>query len=338
MTKITYLLGAGASFNALPIVSDIPLSLINIKHTLANSKLDLSPTEKFNVESVYTKKQIKDFFLQDLQWLIEESMNHASIDTYAKKLYLKKQFTELHRLKVAFSAYLTLAQSIQPADNRYDSFYASILSDSCYTLPQNVRVLSWNYDLQLEKAYSEYSDDKSVSQNQKHLNIYSKYNNIISNTNKFSVFKLNGSCTIIGKNAQHHGYSNAFSNKITLQFLEEVLRNYCLLRFENSEYKVGLSFAWESYSSSSSDSIINLSKDATSDTSILIVIGYSFPYFNREVDRDIINNMKNLSKVYFQSPDAKNISERFLSIVPESKNIQLILRENVNQFLLPNEL
>jgi len=70
----------------------------------------------------------------------------------------------------------------------------------------------------------------------------------------------------------------------------------------------------------------------------LIVIGYSFPYFNREIDREIIANMNNLKKVYFQSLDAENLKERFLSIRDDLKDNQLLVRKDCGQFLLPNEL
>ena len=48
--------------------------------------------------------------------------------------------------------------------------------------------------------------------------------------------------------------------------------------------------------------------------------------------------MYNLRKVYFQSPDAENIKDRFLSIRDNLKDNQLLVRKNCEQFLLPNEL
>lgn len=338
MQKITYLFGAGASCNALPLVKEIEMSMINLKLTLASSDLKLSSEEKFRQDSTNTKQEVLDFFIRDLIWLIEKAGHHASIDTFAKKLYLKKQSSELLRLKATFSAYLILIQCMKVADNRYDSFYASILSDSWIKFPENIRILSWNYDLQFEKSFSEYSDDDQVIQNQIHLNVISKFSNFVSNINRFTIFKLNGSSTMIGNDEQHKSLHNSFSNTLTREFLEKVIRNYDLVKSEDSQYKSGLSFAWENHSDSKENSVLNLAKNATFDTSVLIVIGYSFPYFNREIDKSFLSNMKNLKKVYFQSPDAENIRERFLTIMPELKEKELILKNDVNQFLLPNEL
>jgi len=70
----------------------------------------------------------------------------------------------------------------------------------------------------------------------------------------------------------------------------------------------------------------------------LIVICYSFPFFNRNVDSQIIKTMKELKKVYFQAPDSDLIKERFQAIrddIPENK---LVPRIDIEQFLLPNEL
>ena len=62
----------------------------------------------------------------------------------------------------------------------------------------------------------------------------------------------------------------------------------------------GLSFGWEC--NDSEWSIIPNVKEDSADTDILIVVGYSFLYFNRETDREIILSMKQLRKVYFQAP------------------------------------
>ena len=74
----------------------------------------------------------------------------------------------------------------------------------------------------------------------------------------------------------------------------------------------------------------------------LVIIGYSFPYFNREVDRLILQNMNQLKNVYIQSlPDnAVEIAQRFQNLRTDfnikSNNLKIIT--DVNQFYLPPEL
>jgi len=70
----------------------------------------------------------------------------------------------------------------------------------------------------------------------------------------------------------------------------------------------------------------------------LIVIGYSFPFFNREIDRKIIGNMEELEKVYFQAPDAETIKERFQAIRDDIDEKLLVTKKDIGQFLIPNEL
>jgi hypothetical protein len=48
--------------------------------------------------------------------------------------------------------------------------------------------------------------------------------------------------------------------------------------------------------------------------------------------------MTNLKKVYFQAPDAEDIRERFLAINDGVPPENLVLRKDVKQFTLPNEL
>ncbi len=96
-----------------------------------------------------------------------------------------------------------------------------------------------------------------------------------------------------------------------------------------------LSFAWEDYSTGKV--AIKRAIESTSETEILVVIGYSFPFFNRFVDRDIIRSMNRLKKVYFQAPDAEVLKERFLAIRNDLKDENLIIRKDVHQFVFPIE-
>jgi hypothetical protein len=77
---------------------------------------------------------------------------------------------------------------------------------------------------------------------------------------------------------------------------------------------------------------------ATKNTEILVIIGYSFPFFNREVDRQILNSMLKLEKVYIQAPDATDLAERFEAVRDQIDPPKVIPYKEVGQFLLPNEL
>src|SRR5215217_3118752 len=83
MAKVTYLIGAGASAGCLPVVSQIPERLLDFYKFVHDNR---SGSEEEGFEFGYTLKQMEDDFLQELQVIIDESKNHQSIDTYAKKL------------------------------------------------------------------------------------------------------------------------------------------------------------------------------------------------------------------------------------------------------------
>jgi hypothetical protein len=74
-------------------------------------------------------------------------------------------------------------------------------------------------------------------------------------------------------------------------------------------------------------------------TDIVVVIGYSFPYFNREVDRYIFSNFtpRTTSKIYLQVPEPwfQSISNRFEGV---HKWLKMTPYTEVDQFLIPNEL
>src|SRR5208283_3946235 len=100
--------------------------------------------------------------------------HHASVDTLAKKFYLKGDDSSLRKLKAVLSAFLIVRQERKPVEKRYDSFFASVLYRDKVTrelqIPSNIRILTWNYDTQLEKAFYGFTDDsgevwKKVSTN-----------------------------------------------------------------------------------------------------------------------------------------------------------------------------
>jgi hypothetical protein len=68
------------------------------------------------------------------------------------------------------------------------------------------------------------------------------------------------------------------------------------------------------------------------------VIGYSFPFFNREVDRRLIGEMPLLRKIYIQDKDTEAIAQRIKAFRNDYSNIEFVHFKNYSQFVLPNEL
>ncbi|MDO6595736.1 hypothetical protein Q4512_02345 [Oceanihabitans sp. 2_MG-2023] len=309
--NITYLLGAGASYNALPVVEKIPETLLefafqfNPRIYLEYQKNDNPPDFKKNLicdyfdNTPFTKEKFTliDEFHKDILWLRKESRNHTSIDTYAKKLYLQEDFSLLKKLKYVLSCFFIFEQTSK-FDKRYDSFFASIL-ENLKEIPQNIKIVSWNYDSQLEIAFSKFSNT-SIEKSRNILNTFSKGNQLdnISNKQEFGVFKVNGTTTITDKNNNLYDLIQDYDiNKVKLinSFLE-IYENKQLF----TEHAPNMSFAWERFNENLQ--FYSDLRNTIDKTDIIIVIGYSFPFFNRKVDEFILNSIDNLKKIYVQDP------------------------------------
>jgi hypothetical protein len=278
--------------------------------------------------------------IDDLKWLLKNSKNHASIDTFAKKLFLtqKEYGDDYIRLKAALSAYFVLKQLPTKVHSRYDSFFASLLNGDARDFPQNVRILSWNYDFQFERAYSEYTGPEEIWRNKSNLNIITKRSRRNFIRDKFCIIKLNGSTELYRyRDRNEVSYYRNLHGSLTDEDFGMIIKNFAYSKFRKDEITTSLFFSWEEdYKDSDEEkTFIEEVADIASNTDVLVVIGYSFPYFNRRIDRQIIGNMKNLKKVYLQSPEADALKDRFKSIRDE---IELISISEKGQFYLPNEL
>lgn len=354
MANITYLLGAGASFDALPIVEKIPERLASFAsqfkiydfEKVIKDKQQSNIAEKhlFRFDNLDAQRReyekIKKFY-EDIIWLKVESKNHSSIDTFAKKLYLKND-SNLKKLKYILSCFFLYEQT-RNFDNRYDSFFASIL-ESITEIPKNLKIISWNYDSQLEIAFSNFTD-YSIEKSREVLNVLSKGDKIQDDLdiNKFTVFKVNGTTNVSNKTEGLYDIIPDF--KVTQESLVgsflEIYSSQILWRSHESR----MSFAWEK---PEEDSIYKLRiSGSIRNTDILVVIGYSFPFFNRKTDKFILNSMRNLKKVYVQDPNnAEDIIEKIKGFFPNSnknfaisdpKSIEFIPQIFKDQFFIPIE-
>lgn len=371
--NITYLLGAGASYNALPIVEQIPKALEEFANEFDPNKYGGRPKpidfvepegtivmrylyslSQSNVGSQYVQNfNLLKKFHADIVWLKKEAENHTSIDTFAKKLYLQEDWTNLKKLKVILSCFFLYIQNTEKGfDKRYDSFLASIL-DNLEDLPNEIRILSWNYDSQLETAFKRFSNYTTQVVKQK-LNRKSKGINDENqvNSSQFSLFKVNGTTSL---NRKEDNVIKEFDIVEEFNIDERTLISEFMRLYEGffiRDYKSSMSFAWEEFQKETGF-FKNLS-DSVSETEILIVIGYSFPFFNREIDKFILDSMPNLKRIYVQDPNhAIDIIEKVKGLTPrksfsintanrnrkmESHNtINYIPKTFADQFFIPIE-
>jgi hypothetical protein len=338
---ISFLFGAGASCHALPIVDQIPDAIEEFLSEIKDEKFLVSDTEGFNFPNLkHSKRDFQEEMWRTLEWMKDGAKNHASIDTFAKKLLITDQYRELIKLKAGLTCFFIYLQTKNNIDKRYDSFFAALINPSrqIYNLPDNLRVLSWNYDFQFEKAYSAYTKESNLGSNQSRLNISPSHLRE-TEEDRFAIFKLNGTTDV--HNIEWNiieNLHNSLNSTIDAGFMEVLVNSYAGFTRYSNKYKPLLTFAWES--DIISNQVLESAIKSTKDTEILVVIGYSFPFFNRDIDRKIIGEMKNLKKVYFQAPgrEAHNYIDRFQAIRNDLHHSNLIPIEDVNQFFLPHEL
>ncbi len=356
MANVTYLLGAGASANALPVVKNIPaalnelIDLINAETTITVS----SDQSGLDIGGMF--KLGKEILLSDLNWLKEKAERHSTIDTFAKKLTITNKTDDLIRLKYALSALLVYLEQNKPADKRYDTFFASIINNKGQ-LPNNIKIVSWNYDRQIEKAYLEYNPNNEIhyyEKARKELKFLTQFNYYVNNnpsSEKFEVIKLNGSIV----NLQYNKNLNSIPFEIELDLdpihnnnkLKMLCFNYSQFK-ERKEFKrPSLRFAWEDPSDwdegIQEETFINTVSNKMVATEILVIIGYSFPFFNREIDRKVWEYALNkVSKVYIQDIYPKDIETKLRATFPNEKfevvHIKVGSDISNDEFYLPSEL
>lgn len=355
MSKVVYLLGAGASYgnqrdennpkkfkiekpskegkstsisyhtcasiySGLPIVSELPGRLLYM-YSWLNDEI-----KTFKNDSL--EKRSLEQLAEDINWLHKESGRHATIDTFAKKLYVIGKDDDYCRLKRAFTIYLMWEQMNNPPDIRYDSFFAAILGDKYDDFPKDVSIISWNYDCQLELAYHEYCKLDSISEISIKLGVKDKVLGIKRDDSAgFRIMKLNG-CALIEDN---HCILDPFFNT----FHTPIGKMIGLYKYSSGN-KTLLSFAWEKMDDDYKSEISAQVYDAET----IVVIGYSFPFFNRKVDRFLFDSMPNLKNIYIQDPYADRIVQTLPSVIPShiypiTKVEKITTKE---QFYLPPEL
>ena len=175
MSKVVYLLGAGASFGTrengigspiltgLPIVQEIEGELENMANLLASMSLNDRELEECK------QRLIKDF--QDLRG----QCAGITIDSYARELWYQKDMRGFSRVELLLTIFFIFEQIVHKPDSRYKSFLLKVaLRDKVYDaleLPPKISILSWNYDNQIELAYRQFFGD-NYSYIRERLGIY----------------------------------------------------------------------------------------------------------------------------------------------------------------------
>lgn len=309
--KITYYLGAGASANAIPMVSGIN-EYLNYLNEFVGKRVRLQNNNSMQIgQSEYDSSKLIEFsdFLNKWYHKVKQA---PSIDTYAKRLFdnnKKKEYLEYKVfLTVAFHFFhycknkasdtnnkSDINLELNSLDGRYENLFRSINSIQNYSgfntiIPHCFNFITWNYDFQFE--YSRVLDilNEGTTQDTKIKTFYE------SMAGRF--IKLNGSALL--DKLQHGDYKsrmaiNQFDELFNLLFLI-----YHELINQGNEITT-FGFSWDK----NKVDLYNLPEIAQQ-TDILVVIGYSFPSFNRMIDKAFYSNLKSDCIIYTQGRDLQD--------------------------------
>ena len=339
--NITYLFGAGASCQALPVVNRISKELEHFSGILRS--------HTFNGQSEGTpNEQIKEELLQTLAEILVGIEDFGTIDGYARQLWLNKKFSQLIKFKAAISLYFTVRQLgppgifmvddrnfFQQIDRRYYPLLAKYMNqgNSGPVLPSNINVLTWNYDFQIELALMKIHNLEYASEVFDIVDIIPDLTH--KNLLRGQILHLNG---IAGAyNVESGMYSHIYNRHSKSAEFGDIIEK-CIFVYQSAvresiSFQQTFAFAWEN--SAVSQLAITNAKQILSATDIFVIIGYSFPDYNRDVDRELINSMNlNASSkmVFYQDPGATEID---LVEMFDLLEFEPSYRTDCSKFLIP---
>ncbi|MEJ7684834.1 MAG: hypothetical protein WKG06_44710 [Segetibacter sp.] len=325
--NITYFLGAGASARCLPVIDEMPERLYALQANIANNKY--SSYDDYQRDVIEPLEPKAKELIEDINWLIKEIKPHKTVDTLAKKFYLiSNRHQDLMKLKRLLIIYFLYEQGLkggeirkgitkETPDRRYDSFIASITNPSINntTLPGNFKIITWNYDLQFELALREYRPGLKINDIQKEIQaIPSQYylrNKVDVDFSKFVLVRLNGVAGI-GKFKQDEN-SNLFGSFFDTKYhslLSQIVQYYSVLNMPKTQAEENddlvFNYSWENADEfgnnlyGSINEIKQKAKYIMPETELLVIIGYSFPYFNKHIDKELFESFTKLKKIYIQ--------------------------------------
>jgi hypothetical protein len=337
MKNITYLFGAGASANALPVQNKLQDAVVEMSRLIK----DVEIRQNWDYNDLPPKRNIKKELVIELDWLAEQIKSNGTPDVLAENLTRQRKIKDLRRLKIIYSTFLVLLQCSKVTEQRYIRFLNRIMDMKTNQIKPNVRILSWNYDFQLERGFSDYSHS-SLWQLQLNYGFYQPNFYGSTENSRASIFNLNGTASFYNSELNEHTNKYDFdfhSTLLTESSFDAALRIFGIIRHIDTNYNPHLSFSWEN------NAVINNAIEKVKDTNILIVVGYSFPDENREVDSRIITSMKNLTEFHVQDPEAHNLCYKLKEHFMESNtgyfpawDRKIIERNDARAFHIPNDL
>ena len=167
--------------------------------------------------------------------------------------------------------------------------------------------MTWNYDTQLEKSYKEFCEDSTFVDE--------------GITKAHNIIRLNGVCGLPHRTDTrdlcHMDFSRSFFESMLILYKDHMANAIGC--------RPGISFAWEK------DDLAGKVTGVIKETTTLVIIGYSLPYFNRDTDRALFEIMApTLEKIFIQVPESSHlgVQERFLTLCKD-ESVKKVTRDKI---------
>lgn len=341
--NLTYIIGAGASYNSLPLATEIPSRL----------KLMASYTRYLKRANVINHAYT-DEFIKKVAELVNEVKGRTTIDVYASELANSNSPKKLAELKTILSCLFYYEQLpkdnaqfrldeisangggvadmervLMDTDKRYFDFIQKFTKDR--KLKSGVNLISWNYDIQFELANRQ---GGSLELSMDHLNIYPPIKGLYQKGMP-SLVKLNGTAGIMYTGKEMRNYfppSDMDDVKEIMHYLIESVQTAT----RPSRLVESLKFSFENQHGYNP---IETAKKILMNTEVLVVIGYSFGSGNWKIDMEYLKDANNLNKVYVQVPKTDwedKIKDNLRAVLPNWAD-KCIVKPDLESFFIPPE-
>lgn len=289
---------------------------------------------------------------------------HQSFDTYFKKLFHLNEENKIDEAKKILNLYFILEHlkdsTRQPenyngeffwkqskVDKRYDALIAGLLKPLQGKAEPYCKVnfITWNYDLNLLSSLKNHLSPGSTFK--EFLNKIDKENGVLSVGEYFSVLFMNG-----------YFYSSEFDklnnlDSVTQDEIHEIIfnriksENYFRIVVDefsgtvlrNKDYDADLiKFAWETNNFN-----VEIAKSKMMESKNVVVIGYTFPLYNRLIDLGYLpQEIIQYKKIFIQDPQAEVIRQSLLDNYQLHNNEKFKSKvtpiNNCDSFYIPSDI
>lgn len=310
MRKTAIIFGAGASYNSIPVVSEM------VEHF----DIFIDKLEKQNFKGDKLEGSLNEF--KNSIKFINENLEFAQTpDAVMNSIYSNSK-TEFDTHLRCFWIYLLLIQFVDRSEIGLDSLsnnrehkfidkrYYEFISDCYNSASDDYTLFSWNYDIQFQIAFNKFYNSTEFLYAFQRLNVYP---NIKTSNSLPYLLHLNGISGLAENNhleiSEIEEHISSFKTNCSL---EEGLRNslWILSSPHRTKYQIK-QFLKFSFTNSDEESkfLKKTIRAKMKGVNKLIFIGYSFPELNREIDQTIISSSDAYSaEIVVQNPI--DLSER----------------------------